>query len=47
VLWVTERVLVIFAFTYAKCYTLEDIMRNETLGAKEDDRGGIPMLQVA
>lgn len=46
-LWVTERVLVIFAFTYAKCYTLEDIMRKETLGVKEDDRGGIPMLQVA
>jgi hypothetical protein len=47
VLWVTERVLVIFAFTYAKCYTLEDIMRKETLGVKEDDRGGIPMIQVA
>ena len=47
VLWVTVSVFEIFAETFAKCLTYEDSIRKLTIGANEEDKGGIPIVQVA
>ena len=32
---------------FAKCYTYEEAIRKLTIGANDEDKGGIPIFQVA